>query len=137
MGGEFFGRNSLFKLLSQLNYLNIEGIDLFVKILSKGRRKEGRISLLRSASASSSHLKISETRTLHSPGLIPDFSNSEFDKVMVEKSGMNLGIGKFGVEKFRVEMFFNLSFIARWISSSSFFLKISDFSYSCWLRRKA
>ena len=42
-----------------------------------------------------------------------------------------------GVEKFRVEMFFNLSFIARWRSSSSFFLKISDFSYSCWLRSKA
>ena len=31
---EFFGRNYLF-------HFNVEGIDLFVKILSKSRRKEG------------------------------------------------------------------------------------------------
>ena len=61
MGGlfleEFFGTNSLF-------YFNVERIDLFVKILvfirilSKSRRrKEGRILILRSAIASTSHLK--------------------------------------------------------------------------------
>ena len=43
--GGFFWRNSLGGILclycqSQLSYLNIEGIDLFVKILTKERRKE-------------------------------------------------------------------------------------------------
>ena len=43
--GGFFGRNSLFTLLKSAK--NMEGIDLFVKILvffktsSQGRRKEG------------------------------------------------------------------------------------------------
>jgi hypothetical protein len=54
-----FGRNSLGGILwekffvyivtkSQLSYLNMEGIDLFVKILSQGRRKE-EFLILRSA----------------------------------------------------------------------------------------
>ena len=32
--------------LSQLSYLNMAGIDLFVKILGKGRRKEGKFQSL-------------------------------------------------------------------------------------------
>ena len=43
MGGlfleEFFGMNSLF-------YFDVEGIDLFVKTLGKGRRKEGKFQSL-------------------------------------------------------------------------------------------
>jgi hypothetical protein len=46
----------------------MEEIDLFVKIVSQWRRKEGRrkeeeISILRSASASSSHLKMGPNRS--------------------------------------------------------------------------
>ena len=45
---EFFGRNSLF-------YFNVEGIDLFVKILGKGRRrKEVKFQSLKQATT---HLK--------------------------------------------------------------------------------
>ena len=55
---EFFRRNSLFTLLKfTLSYLNIEGIDLFVKILSQGKKEGRKSSILRSASASISYLK--------------------------------------------------------------------------------
>ena len=37
---DFFGRNSLFTLLKLFEYGRTEGIDLFVKILSKFRRKK-------------------------------------------------------------------------------------------------
>ena len=59
---EFFGRNFLEGILWE-EFFVYSGIDLFVKIwfLSrfclKARRKEGRIQILRSASASISHLK--------------------------------------------------------------------------------
>ena len=49
---EFFGRN-------------VEGIDLFVKILSQGKKEGRRISILRSASASSSHLKMNYSLKLY------------------------------------------------------------------------
>ena len=72
------------------------------------------------------------SRTFKPLGLIRLWLKSPGWILGLESSGL-----KTRVEKFRVEMFFNLSFKARWTSSSSFFLKISDFSYSCWLRRKA
>ena len=67
----FFGRNSyIVKVVSQLSYLNMEGIDLFVKILvfvkilSESTRKEGRISILRSARGKLIALKNGQKRGL-------------------------------------------------------------------------
>ena len=36
---DFFGRNTLLKSPSYLNYLNLKGIDAFVKILSEGKEE--------------------------------------------------------------------------------------------------
>ena len=52
---EFFGRNPY--IVSQLIYLNIEGIDLSAKILSQCTRKEDEFQSLEVREASSSHLK--------------------------------------------------------------------------------
>ena len=44
--GGFFGRGFFGRIVFMRNslfYFNVEGLDLFVKILSKSRRKEGRI----------------------------------------------------------------------------------------------
>ena len=46
--GESFGRNYLL-------YFNVEGIDLFAKILTESRRKEDKIRSLEVGEASSSH----------------------------------------------------------------------------------
>ena len=71
MGGifweEFFGRNSLGGILWEEF---VKGIDLFVKILVFVKilsqwKEEGRILILRSASASSSHLKSRTDLTLN------------------------------------------------------------------------
>ena len=56
---QFFGNSLSADFLHFKIYLNMEGIDMFVKIFSQWRSKKegGRILIIRSASASSSHLK--------------------------------------------------------------------------------
>ena len=58
LGRIVLGGNFCLHCSSQLSYLNLKGIDAFVKILSQCKEEGGRISILRSASASISHLKI-------------------------------------------------------------------------------